>query len=70
MSEYRRSRRVAGSFGVREDLIMLKKVLPIVILASFIAGPAFAAGDAAKKCAKITDKAKKEECLKKAKAKK
>jgi hypothetical protein len=48
---------------------MLKKVLPIVILASFIAGPAFAAGDA-KKCDKITDKAKKEECLKKAKAKK
>ena len=49
---------------------MLKKVLPVLIIASFIAGPAFAAGDAAKKCAKITDKAKKEACLKKAKAKK
>ncbi len=49
---------------------MLKKVLPVLIIASFIAGPAFAASDAAKKCAKITDKAKKEACLKKAKAKK
>jgi hypothetical protein len=64
-----------GLPGVREDPIMLKKIVPVLVLAAFVAGPvaapAFAAGDkAAAACEKIKDKAKKAECLKKAKMKK
>lgn len=61
-----------GLFGVREDPIMLKKIVPVLVLAAFVAGPvaapAFAADDKkAAACEKIKDKAKKAECLKKAK---
>jgi Ni/Co efflux regulator RcnB len=54
---------------------MIKKIIPVLVLAAFVAGPvaapAFAAGDKkAAACEKIKDKAKKEECLKKAKMKK
>jgi len=61
-----------GHFGVREDPIMLKKIVPVLVLAAFVAGPvaalAFAADDKkAAACEKIKDKAKKAECLKKAK---
>jgi len=61
-----------GLIGVREDPIMLKKIVPVLVLAAFVAGPvaapAFAADDKkAAACEKIKDKAKKAECLKKAK---
>ncbi len=51
---------------------MLKKVLPVLFLAAFIAAPvaspALAKGDkAAAKCEKIKDAKKKAECLKAAK---
>ena len=49
---------------------MLKKVLPVLILRPLSLVLRSPLSDAAKKCAKITDKAKKEACLKKAKAKK
>jgi len=51
---------------------MLKKIVPVLVLAAFVAGPvaapvAFAAGDKKVDCSKIKDKAKKEACMKKAK---
>ena len=54
---------------------MLKKTVLVLVLAAFVGGPvvtpAFAAGDkAAAACEKVKDKAKKAECLKKAKMKK
>lgn len=57
---------------------MLKKIIPILVLAAFVsapvAAPAFAAGDkkmdkATAACAKIKNEAKKAKCLEKAKAK-
>jgi hypothetical protein len=45
---------------------MLKKIVPVLVLAAFVAGPAFAAGGK-KDCSKITDKAKKEACMAKQK---
>ena len=47
--------------------IMLKKIMPVLVLAAFVAGPAFAAGEKKQDCSKITDKAKKEACMAKQK---
>jgi hypothetical protein len=46
---------------------MLKKIMPVLVLAAFVAGPAFAAGEKKQDCSKITDKAKKEACMAKQK---
>jgi len=57
---------------------MMKKIVPFVVLAAFLAAPvatpAFAAGDkkadkAVAQCQKIKNEAKKAKCLEKAKAK-